>query len=205
MRALRQLRADVSTVLWTTEQKHTLWAGGETHMSFSSGRTDIPFSLETEQGNHTKTVVLRVLTHAGNLHFSFQQGPFTQRFRPVVTRVPAVVLSMSWFSRLAVTRAWLFALSKLMTEVTVTYSHSGPRPLRISCLTCCCCIAAIVFGFGLLNMARASSRLTSVQIKTTKQFWLWGLAMCLPPRQGLTYACKKNPYVFTPPSVTVDR
>ena len=52
-----------------------------------------------------------VLAHAGNLQVRFQHGPFTKRFKPVVTRVPVVVLSMSRFSRLAVTRAWLFALS----------------------------------------------------------------------------------------------
>ena len=94
---------------------------------------------------------------------------------------------ISILSRLAVTRAWIFALNKLTTEGTGTYSHFGPRPLRTSWLTCCC-IAVIACGIGLFHMARASSRLTSVQINTTKQFWLWGLAACLPPRWALTYA-----------------
>ena len=70
----------------------------------------------TEQGNCTKTFVLCVLAQAGNLQFGFQHGPFTKRFKPVVTRVPAVVLSISRFSRLAVARAWLFALNKFSTE-----------------------------------------------------------------------------------------
>ena len=47
--------------------------------------------------------ILCVLVHAGNLKFRFRHGPFTKRFGPVVTRVPAVVLSISRFSRLAVT------------------------------------------------------------------------------------------------------
>ena len=37
---------------------------------------------ETTKGNCTK---LCVLAHAGNLQFRFQQGPFTKRFRTVVT------------------------------------------------------------------------------------------------------------------------
>ena len=41
-----------------------------------------------------------------------------------------------------------------------------------SWLTCCCCIAVIACGIGLLHIARASSRLTSLQINTTKKFWL---------------------------------
>ena len=78
---------------------------------------DIPFSLEAEQGNYTKTFVLCVLAHAGNLQFTIQHGPFTKHFRPVVTRVPAVVLSISRFSRLAVTRAWVIR-TEWMTEGT---------------------------------------------------------------------------------------
>ena len=113
-----------------------------------------------------------VYSHAGNVQFRFQHEPFTKRFRPVVTRVPAVVLSISRFSRLAFTRAWLFALNELTTEGTGTHSHFGPRALRMSWLTCCCCIAVIACGIGLFHMARASSRLTCVQIDTTKQFWL---------------------------------
>ena len=112
--------------------------------------------------------VLCVLVHAGNLKFRFQHGPFTKRFRPVVTRVPAVVLTISRFSRLAVTRAWIFALDRLTKEVTETYSHWGPRPLRVSWLTCCCSIAVIACDIGLFHMARASSRLTSVHINATK-------------------------------------
>ena len=44
----------------------------------------------------------------------------------------------------------------------------------MSWLTYCCCIAVIACGIGLFHMARASSRPTSVQINTTKQFWFWG-------------------------------
>ena len=87
-----------------------------------------------------------------------------------------------------------------------TYSHFGPRPLRMSWLTCCCCIAVIACGIGLFHMDRASSRPTSVQINTTKQFWLWGLAACLRPHmlkmricvytthrlQGIVIDCKRN-------------
>ena len=69
---------------------------------------------ETRETNRTrelyKDIRRHVLAHAGNLSFRFQHGPLIKRFRPVVTRVPAVVLSKSRFSRLAVTRAWLFAL-----------------------------------------------------------------------------------------------
>ena len=143
---------------------------GETNIS--SGRTDIPFSLETEQGNCTKTFVVTFSHMLGNLQFRFQHGPFTKRFRPVVTRVPAVVLSISRFFRLAVTRAWLFALNELITEETGTYSHFGPRPLGMSWLTFCCCIAVIACEIGLFHLARASSRPTSVHINTPKQFWL---------------------------------
>ena len=60
-----------------------------------------------------KAFVLCVLAHAGHLKFRFQNGPFTKRFGPEVMRVPAVVLSISRISRLAVTRAWIFALNKL--------------------------------------------------------------------------------------------
>ena len=149
---------------------------------------------ETTKGNCTK---LCVLAHAGNLQFRFQQGPFTKRFRTVVTRVPAVVLSISRFSRLAVTRAWLFALNELRTEETVTYSHFGPRPLRMSWLTCCCCIAVIACGIGLFHMARASSRLASVQINTTKQCWLRSCSVFTAP-QG-AHTSWKCAYVFTQP------
>ena len=155
-------------------------------------RQTCPSHVEGQTWNTTKelekTFSHYVLAHAGNLKFRFQHGPFTKRFRPVVTRVPAVVLSISRLSRLAVTRAWLFAMNVLTSEGTGTYSHFGPRPLRMSWLTCCCCIAVIACGTGLFHMARASSRLTSVQIDTTKQFWLWCLASCLPPRRALTYA-----------------
>ena len=133
------------------------------------------------------------------LKFRFQHGPFTKRFRPAARRVLAIVLSTSRFSRLAVTRAWLFALNELTTEGTGAYSHFGPRPLRMSWLTCCCCIAVIASGIGLFHMTRASSRLTSVRITTTKD-----LAACLPPRWALTYA--KNAHVCSHLlSVTRDR
>ena len=130
----------------------TQWTG-KTNVSFSSGRT-FPSSLEAEQGNYTKTFVLCVLAHAGTLQFTFQHGPFTKRFRPVVTRVPTVVLSISRFSRLAVTRAWLFALNEWITEGTGDLQSLGPRPLRMSWSTCCCCIAVIACGIGLFHMAR---------------------------------------------------
>ena len=139
-------------------------------------RQTCPSQVEGQTRNRTrelyKDVRRYVVALAGNLKVRFQHGPFTKRFRPVVTRVPAVVLSKSRFSRLAVTRAWLLALNKLTSEETGTYSHFGPRPLRMSWLTCCCCIAVIACGIGLFHMARASSRLTSVQINTTKQFLL---------------------------------
>ena len=56
-------------------------------MSFSNGKTDM------KQNKQEKAFRHYALTHAGNLKFRFQHGPFTKRFRPVVTRVPAVVLS----------------------------------------------------------------------------------------------------------------
>ena len=146
----------------------------ETNMSFSCGRTDMK-----HKGTRKSIQSVRSRTC---------WEPQIQIPTPVVTRVPAVVLSISRFSRLAVTRAWLFAMNELTSEGTGTYSHFGPRPLRMSWLTCCCCIAVIACGTGLFHMARASSRLTSVQIDTTKQFWLWCLASCLPPRRALTYA-----------------
>ena len=127
MSNLRQLRA-----YNCAQAKQTLCELGATNTSFSSGRTDIPFSLETEQGYLKKAFVLCVLAHAGHLKFRFQHGPFTKRFGPAVTRVPAVVLSISRLSRLAVSRALIFALNKLTTEGTGTYSHLGPRPLRMS-------------------------------------------------------------------------
>ena len=97
--------------------------------------------------------------------------------------------------RLAVPRAWVFAVNKLTTEETVTYSLFGPRPLAMSWLTCCWCIAVIACGIGLFHMARASSRPTSVQINTTKQFWLWGCSVftALPG----AHICLKCAYVFT--------
>ena len=103
----RMLRAEVQTVLWTTEQKHTTnWS--DKHVLFKWKDRQ-----ETEQGNCTKALVRCVLAHAGNLQFRFHHDPFTKRFRPAVTRVPTVVLSMSRFSRLAVTRAWLFRTSDI--------------------------------------------------------------------------------------------
>ena len=79
-------------------------------------------------------------------------------------------------------------------RLTVTF---GPRPLRMSWLTCCCCIAVIACGIGLFHMARASNRLTSVQINTTKQFWF--VRSCsvftAPPD---AHICLKCAYVFTP-------
>ena len=162
--------------------------GARTNMSFSSGRTDISFSLETKKGTGNGIRSLCSRTRWGNLKFRFQHGPFTKRVRPMVTRVQAVVLSISRFSRIAATRARIFALNKLTTEGAGTYSHFSPRPLRMSWLTYCCSIAVIACGIGLFRMARASSRLTSVQINTTKHFWVWGVATCLPPRRALTNA-----------------
>ena len=106
-------------------------------------RQTCPSQVEGQTWNRTRELETAfrhyILAHAGNLKFRFQHGPFTERFRPVVTSVSAVVLSKFWFSRLAVTRAWLFALNELTSEGTGTYSHFGPRPLRMSWLTCCCC------------------------------------------------------------------
>ena len=173
----------------------------ETHYQLE--RQTCPSQVEGQTRNRTrelyKDIRRYVLAHAGDLQFRFQHGPFTKRFKPVITRVPAVVLSISRFSRLAVARAWLFALNQLTSEGTGSYSHLGPRPLRMSWLTCCCCTAVITCGIGLFHMARASSRLTSVQINTTKQFWLWGLAACLPPPPGAHICLKKCANVFTPP------
>ena len=107
------------------------------------------------------------------------------------------MLSISRFSRLTITSAWLFALNKKHQRrrgLTVTF---GPRPLRMSWLTCCCCIAVIACGIGLFHMARASNRLTSVQINTTKQFWF--VRSCsvftAPPD---AHICLKCAYVLTP-------
>ena len=170
------------------QDKHVLLKWKDRHVFLTWNRTR---ELET-------AFVLCVFVHAGNPQFRFQHGPFTKRFRPVVTKVPAVVLSISRFSWLAVTRAWLFALNKLTTEGTGTYSHFGPRPLRMSWVV----LRSLPVEIGLFHMARASSRLTSVQINTTKQFWLWGLAACLPPRRALTYAWNAH-MCLHPPSVTV--
>ena len=52
----------------------------------------------------------------------------------------------------------------------------------------CWCIAVIACGIGLFHMARASSRLTSVHVNISKQFWVWSLTAFLPHRQALTYA-----------------
>ena len=166
--------------------------------------TELDKKCTTTKGYCTRTFVLCFLAYAGNPQFNFQHGPFTKRFKPVVTRVPAVVLYISRFYRLAVTRAWTFALNKLTTEGTGTYNHLGPRPLRMSWSTYCRCIAVIACGIGLFHMARASSRPTSAQITTTKQYWLWGLAACFTAPPG-AHTCLKCAYVFTPPSVTVDR
>ena len=160
------------------QDKHVLFKWKDRHCLLTWNRTR---ELET-------AFVLCVLVHAGNLKIRFQHGQFTERFRPVVTSVPAVVLSIARFSRLAVTRAWIFALNLLTTEKTGTYNHFGPRPLRMSWSTYCCCIAVIACGIGLFHMARASSRLTSVLMNTMKQCWLWGLVACLPPLQALTSA-----------------
>ena len=165
---------------------------GETNMSSSSGKTD----KKQNKGTVQRHSLLRSRT-CWRPQFRFQHGPFTKRFRPVITRVPAVVLSISRYSRLAVARAWLFALNQLTSEGTGTYSHFGPRHLRMSWLTCCCCTAVITCGIGLFHMARASSRLTSVQINTTKQFWLWCLAACLPPPPGAHIRLKMRKCVYT--------
>ena len=173
----------------------------ETHYQLE--RQTCPSQVEGQTRNRTrelyKDIRRYVLAHAGDLQFRFQHGPFTKRFKPEITRVPAVVLSISRFSRLAVARALLFALNQLTSEGTGSYSHFGPRPLRMSWLTCCCCTAVITCGIGLFHMARASSRLTSVQINTTKQFCLWGLAACLPPPPGAHICLKICANVFTPP------
>ena len=63
-----------------------------------------------------------------------------------------------------------------------------PASSKMSRLIYCCCIAVIACGIGLFHMARASSRLTSVQINATKQLWVWVLAARLLPRRALTYA-----------------
>ena len=98
------------------QDKHVLFKWKDRHFLLIWNRTR---ELET-------AFVHCVLAHAGNLKFRFQHGPFTKRFRPVVTRVPAVVLSISRFSRLAATRARIFALNKLTTEGAGTYSHFWP-------------------------------------------------------------------------------
>ena len=169
------------------QDKHVLFKWKDRHFLLTWNR---PRELET-------AFVHCVLVHAGNLKFRFQHGPFTKRFRPMVTRVPAVVLSISRFYRLAATRARIFALNKLTTEGAGTYSHFSPRPLRMSWLTYCCCIAVIACGIGLFRMARASSRLTSVQINTTKHFWVWGLAACLPRPAGRSQMLKMRICVDT--------
>ena len=85
-----------------------------------------PSHLKQNKGTGNGIRSLCSRTRWGNLKFRFQHGPFTKRFRPVVTRVPAVVLSISRFSRLAATRARIFALNKLTTEGAGTYSHFRP-------------------------------------------------------------------------------
>ena len=96
------------TMNWSDE--HVLLKWKDRHSLLTWNRTR---ELET-------AFVLCVLVHAGNVKFRFQHGPFTKRFGPVVTRVPAVVLSISRFSWLAVARAWIFALNKLTTQGTGT-------------------------------------------------------------------------------------
>ena len=87
------LKQNKHTMNWS--DKHVLLKWKDRHALLTWKRTR---ELETAY----------VLVLAGNLKFRFQHGPFTKRFGPVVTRVPAVVLSTSRFSRLAVTRAFDF-------------------------------------------------------------------------------------------------
>ena len=86
-----------------------------TKTHYEQERQTCPSQVEGQTRNRTKELEKAfrhyVLPHAGNLKFRFQHGPFTS-FRPVVKRVPAVVLSICRFSRLALTRAWWFALNK---------------------------------------------------------------------------------------------
>ena len=51
--------------------------------------------------------------------------------------------------------------NELTTEGTGTHRHCGPRPLRMSVLTCGCSIAVIACAIGLFHMARANRRPTS--------------------------------------------
>ena len=87
--ACRSVNSSVNN--WT-ETHHQLER--QTCPSQVEGHT-FPSHMKQNKGTRKRhSFVLRVLTHAG--------------------RVPAVVLSFSQFSRLAVTRAWLFALNKLI-------------------------------------------------------------------------------------------
>ena len=72
-----QLCSSRHTMNWN--DKHVLLKWKDRHSLLTWNRTR---ELET-------AFVLCVLVHAGNLKFRFQHGPFTKRFGPVVTRVPA--------------------------------------------------------------------------------------------------------------------
>ena len=81
-------------------------------------------------------------------------------------------------------------------EGSGTWSHFGPRPLRKSWLTFCCCIAVIACGIGPFHMARASNRLTSVQINTTKQVLVVMSCSVFTVPPG-AHVCLKSANVFT--------
>ena len=67
----------------------------------------------------------------------------------------------------------------------------------MSWLTFCCCIAVIACVVGLFHMARASSRLTSVQINTKKQFLVVMSCSVFTVPPG-AHVCLKSANVFTP-------
>ena len=68
----------------------------------------------------------------------------------------------------------------------------------MSWLTCCCCIAVIACGIGLFHMARASSRLTSVQINTTKTILVVRSCSVFTAPLG-AHTCLECECVFTHP------
>ena len=116
---LNEVRQNKHTMNWS--DKHVLLKWKDRNSLLTWNRT-----RELEKG--IRSLCFRTRWH---LKFRFQHGPFARRFGPMVTRVPPVMLSISHFFRLTVTRAWIFALYKLIEE-TGTYSHLSE--LSVSCM-----------------------------------------------------------------------
>ena len=92
----------------------------------------------------------------------------------------------------------IMTLYKLTTEGTGTYSHFGQRSSDMSRLAYCCCIAVIACGIVLFHMARASSRLTSVHVKTYQNNSECEVLQRVYRSAGRSHMLKKRICVHTP-------